>query len=173
MKKIKLIVFLFTVVILSIGICINVLYNNMDNVSTETKVRILLHDVHNSESIFTNNNFDVKTDDFVFEGTVLTDLSYVSNDLLYKIECTTNDCAIMAKKSLDVEFWVNILGNNYSVGYNSDTTLYSNDYINGVEDIFLKKINTVYKEYTEATYNDIHRNKIHYFYEYLYNKMKL
>lgn len=158
---------------MSLGIGINVVYRKINDLSMETKLRILISDVRNSEDIFINNEFDVKTDYFIGDGYSLTDLSYISNNLLYYIHCSTELCSIVEKDGLEVNFWINIRDNEYSIGYNNDVTLYSNAHIKNVEDIFEEKINNVYKEYIESTYTNEDKNKFHFFFQYLLSQLKL
>lgn len=171
MKKVKIVVLLCVVV--AIAIWVNVVYNKMDDLSIETELRILISDVKNSENIFDDNKFDVRTDYFIFDGYVLTDLGYSTNDLVYDIYCRTSECSILGKKPTGAVFCINIDDDKYTVYYNDDHITYTEEYINSVENIFTEKINTVFTQYTEATYTKIHKNKFHFFVQYLWRQLEL
>lgn len=80
---------------------------------------------------------------------------------------------ILAKTSSEAKICIDIEKNQYSVYYNNDYTIYSAEYIKNIENTFSEKINTIYRDYTKETYTDEHKNKLHYFFHYLYSKMKL
>lgn len=141
----------------------------MSNMKLETKIKFLFEDVYSTKNILEKNNFILQTNNTPFEGYEIIQMIYYDGNFKYEIRNPVNECNLIQDNTAlnNSDFWLDINGNTYSVAYNNDYNKYDENYMARLEGIFESKIDIVFKEYIEDTYDDSLTSKIHFLKIYL------